>query len=163
MCFLAALRRLLRGGVSGPFASAASTRAVCGQLVRLAGFAALSGVGALVCFERWPKVSVSMFTAVEVSHVLGTRLKSKIGKPKLWETRAIGKVLRRPYRSRGLLQSALTAAGGRRWGSQRLDLHASRRRKIVGGLNTHCNHGSGSTLRRVTIRLRLLRKHARAC
>ena len=35
-----------------------------------------------------------MFTAVEVSHVLGTRLKSKIGKPKLWETRAIGKVLR---------------------------------------------------------------------
>ena len=84
----------LRRGRSAPvFASAASTR-LCGQLVRLAGFAALSGVGALVCFERWPKVSVSMFTAFKVSHGLGTRLKSKISKPKLRETRAISRVLR---------------------------------------------------------------------
>ena len=58
------------------------------------GFAALSGVGALVCFERWPKVSVSMFTAFRVSQGLGMRLKSKISKPKLRETRAISKVLR---------------------------------------------------------------------
>ena len=62
--------------------------------MRLAGFAALSGVGALVCFERWPKVSVSMFTAFKVSHGLGTQLKSKISKPKPRETRAISKVLR---------------------------------------------------------------------
>ena len=89
----AALRRLVCAAGFGSFESAASTR-LCGQLVRLAGFAALSGVGALVCFERWPKVSVSMFTAFKVSHGLGTRLKSKIGKPKLWETREIGKVLR---------------------------------------------------------------------
>ena len=94
MCFLAALRRLLRGGVSAPFASRGVDAGCVRQLVRLAGFAALSGVGVLVCFERWPKVSVSMFTAFKVSHGVETRLKSKISKPKLRETRAIIKGLR---------------------------------------------------------------------